>query len=77
MTRRFEVLIGAEAERDIEEIYRYIAEHDGIVNAAHVLAGIEEACSSLAGLPLRGNVPRNCRNWGSRNIVRRISSHIG
>jgi toxin ParE1/3/4 len=64
VTRRFEVLISPEAERDIEEIYRYIAEHDGIVNATNVLAGIESACSKLSELPRRGNVPKELQRIG-------------
>lgn len=54
---RFAVLLSATAERDLEEIYRYIAENDSVANADRVLAGIEEACSRLTRLPNRGNVP--------------------
>jgi toxin ParE1/3/4 len=64
VSRRFDVLIAPEAERDVEEIYRYIAEQDGIVNAAHVLAGIESACSRLAEFPHRGNVPKELSRLG-------------
>jgi toxin ParE1/3/4 len=62
--QRFEVLIASEAERDIEDIYRYIAEHDGAVNAAGVLAGIESACARLVELPNRGNVPKELERLG-------------
>ena len=55
---RFEVVLSADAERDIEDIYRYIAEHDGIAHADHVLTGIEDACRGLATLSQRGNVPK-------------------
>jgi toxin ParE1/3/4 len=54
---RFAVLLSATAERDLEEIYRYIAENDSVANADRVLVGIEEACSRLTSLPNRGNVP--------------------
>jgi toxin ParE1/3/4 len=54
---RFAVLLSATAERDLEEIYRYIAENDSVANADRVLAGIEEACSRLTSLSNRGNVP--------------------
>jgi toxin ParE1/3/4 len=55
---RFDVVLSADAERDIEDIHRYIAEHDGIANADRVLAGIEDACRGLATLSQRGNVPK-------------------
>ena len=55
---RFAVLLSAAAERDLEEIYRYIAENDSVANADRVLAGIEAACSRLTSLPNSGNVPK-------------------
>jgi toxin ParE1/3/4 len=61
---RLEVVLSADAERDIEDIYRYIAENDGIAHADHVLAGIEGACRGLATLSNRGNVPKELRSLG-------------
>src|SRR5215467_6933253 len=55
---RFAVLLSAAAERDLEDIYRYIAENDSVVNADRVLAGIERACSRLVSLPNSGKVPK-------------------
>src|SRR5262249_1464661 len=55
---RFTVLLSADAERDIEEIYRYIADNDSITNAERVLVGIEAACSRLARFPHRDNFPK-------------------
>lgn len=55
---RFAVLLSAAAERDLEDIYRYIAENDSVVNANRVLAGLEKACSRLASFPNSGNVPK-------------------
>lgn len=55
---RFEVVVSADAERDIEEIYRYIAEHDSVAHADRVLAGIEKAYVSLTSSPTRGNYPK-------------------
>jgi toxin ParE1/3/4 len=54
----FAVLLSAAAERDLEDIYRYIAANDSAANADRVLAGIEAACSRLATLPHGGNVPK-------------------
>ena len=64
MTQRFEVIIAPEATRDIEDTYRYIAEHGGLVNADRVLAGIESACARLAEFPNRGNVPKELDRLG-------------
>jgi toxin ParE1/3/4 len=64
---RVEVILSADAERDIDDIVRYIAEHDGIAHAAHVLAGIERACLALAELPHRGNIPKELVALGIRD----------
>jgi len=55
---RFEVSLTADAERDIEDIHRYIAAHGGGVIADRVLKRIEQTCLGLATLPERGNVPK-------------------
>jgi len=55
---RFAVLLSAAAERDLEDIYRYIAENDSAANAERALAGIEAACSRLVTFPNRGNIPK-------------------
>jgi toxin ParE1/3/4 len=60
----FKVLLAADAEHDIEDVYRYIAEHDGIVKADRVLAALEDACKALEHLPERGNVPKEIRDLG-------------
>ena len=60
----FEVLLSDDAGRDIEDIYRFIAEHDSIENADRVLLALEETCSALAELPERGNVPTELRAIG-------------
>ena len=54
----FEVLLSEDAERDIEDIYHYVAHHDAVENANGLVAALEEACSALSDLPERGNVPR-------------------
>src|SRR5262249_33993462 len=55
---RFAVLLSVAAERDLEDIYRYIVENDSVANADRVLAGLETACSKLASFPNSGNVPK-------------------
>ncbi|MGQ0662461.1 MAG: type II toxin-antitoxin system RelE/ParE family toxin [Pseudomonadota bacterium] len=60
----FAVFLSEDAERDIEDIYRYIAEHDAIENADRVLLALQEACLGLSKLPERGNVPKELRSLG-------------
>jgi toxin ParE1/3/4 len=60
----FEVLLSEDAARDIEDIYRYIAEYDAIENADRVLLALEEICLALSELPDRGNVPKELRSLG-------------
>jgi toxin ParE1/3/4 len=62
----FEVVLSADAGRDILDIVRYIAENDGRPHAERVLLGIERACSGLAAFPQRGNVPKELVPLGIR-----------
>jgi toxin ParE1/3/4 len=61
-----EVVLSADAERDIDDIVRYVAENDGLVHAERVLAGLERACAGLAGFPNRGNIPKELVSLGIR-----------
>jgi len=54
----FAVLLSEQAERDIEDIYRYIAAHDDVKKADRVLAALEKSCRALADFPERGNAPK-------------------
>jgi toxin ParE1/3/4 len=63
---RHEVILSAEAERDIDDIVQYIAENDGVAHAERVPAGIERACSGLADMPDRGNRPKELASVGIR-----------
>ena len=60
----FDVLLSSDAELDIEDIYRYVAERDSAANADGVLIALEEACLALAEMPERGNVPKELRSIG-------------
>lgn len=53
-----EVRFTAQAERDLDEIYTYIAEHDGIARAERALQALEERCLAIAQFPERGNIPK-------------------
>jgi toxin ParE1/3/4 len=61
----FEVLLSEDAERDIENIYRYVARQDGIERAEGVLAKLEEACAKLAAYPARGIIPKELQDIGA------------
>lgn len=44
---QFEVLLLEDAQRDLEELYEYIAEHDSPANAGYVLDRIDEALAAF------------------------------
>ncbi|MDW7681298.1 MAG: type II toxin-antitoxin system RelE/ParE family toxin [bacterium] len=52
----YKVLIVAEAEEDIYEIYNYMATYDSVENAENLLTKIEETCNSLSNFPGRGHI---------------------
>jgi|SRR6185437_12154767 len=62
----FAVLLTEGAERDLEDIYRYIAASDSVGDADRVLDALETAALSLSELPERGNVPKELRSLGLR-----------
>ena len=55
---RFEVLLTAGAEQDLEAIHDYIAEFDSVANANHVLDRLMAVVAGLAQSPERGNYPK-------------------
>lgn len=63
----FKVFLVEEAERDIEDIYIYIADNDSIENADRLVAALEELCSSLAEMAHRGNVPKELNAVGIKD----------
>lgn len=60
----FEVLLSEDAERDIEDIYRYVARRDTIDKADRLLVALEETCLGLSEFPERGNVPKELSSLG-------------
>jgi toxin ParE1/3/4 len=64
---RYEVLLTAGAERDLEEIYDYIAEFDSPRSADRVLKRLLEVAKSLAAFPQRGAYPRELLAIGIRD----------
>ena len=64
---RFDVLLTEHAERDLEELHGYIAEHDTPGNAARVLDRIEKALEGLSTFPERGSHPKELLALGIRD----------
>ena len=56
----------ADAVRDIEEIYQYIARHDTPGKAQNVLTKIEKTFESLSKSPERGTYPKELLTLGIR-----------
>lgn len=65
MIRR-EVRLTDAAEYDIESIYDYIAQHDGIGAAEHVWRALESCWTKLETLAERGNCPKEIVATGNR-----------
>jgi len=64
----FQVYLTRDAERDLEELYDYIATHDSPENADQVLDQIEQTFQQLAEFPQRGNYPRELLALGIRDF---------
>ncbi len=72
--RRYAVVLAEDAERDIEDIYRYIASQESAARADAVLRDLGAAYEGLAGLPDRGNMPKELRGVGLSEFR---EAHIG
>ena len=60
----YEVVLTRDAERDLEDICRYIAEHDSPVKADQVLDRLLQVTDALRTLPDRGSCPNELRSLG-------------
>ncbi len=58
------VLLSEDAERDIDDLYRFIAGRDGTETAERILIELQAAVASLEELPSRGNVPKELVSVG-------------
>ena len=65
---RYTVAIDVDAERDLEEIVNYIAEHDSIDRAIDVGTRIENSIAGLATFPNRGAHPKELVEYGNRDF---------
>lgn len=65
---KYTVVIDVGAERDLEEIVDYIADHDSIDRAIDVGAKIENSIAGLATFPNRGAHPKELDEYGNRDF---------
>jgi toxin ParE1/3/4 len=65
---RYEVLLTQDAERDLEEMHDYVAEHDAPRRADLLLGRIGKVIESLASFPERGMHPRELLVLGIREF---------
>ena len=63
---RYDILLTEGAERDLEELYDYIAEFDSPANADYVLDQLMEVVEGLATFPERGAYPKELLALGIR-----------
>ena len=63
---KHQVLVVAEAEEDIFDVYRYVLRADGRDRADYVLRKLQETCQSLALMPRRGHSPPELEHVGVR-----------
>jgi len=61
---KHQVLVIADAEEDIFDIYKYVLRADGRSRADHLLIKLQETCQSLAEMPRRGNIPPELERVG-------------
>ncbi len=61
---KFEVLLTAGAEQDLESIHDYISEFDCVANANCVLDELMEVVESLSRFPERGSYPKELVGLG-------------
>ena len=64
---KYEVVLTAGAEQDLESIYDYIADFDCKVNSDYVLDRLLEVVESLTAFPERGAYPKELVALGIRD----------
>jgi toxin ParE1/3/4 len=62
----FQVVLTEDAERDLEDLYTYIATHDSLQSPERVLSRFLEIADSLAAAPTRGSQPKELRALGDQ-----------
>lgn len=65
--KRAEVFFTAGAERDLQELYNFVADHDSMAQADRLLDRIQTLVADLATNPDRGAHPRELLALGIRD----------
>lgn len=68
MPRRYDVLLTAGADRDLESIHDYISEHDSQASANDVLDQLTHVVENLEQLPERGTYLKELVGLGIRDF---------
>ncbi len=65
--KQYQVRLTSEAEKDIEDIYDYIAKKDTVHDALYVLDKLEQMILSLDNNPERGHYPSELLSQGIKD----------
>ncbi|MFW2374821.1 MAG: type II toxin-antitoxin system RelE/ParE family toxin [Gammaproteobacteria bacterium] len=66
--KKYQVRLTSEAEKDIEDIYDYIAKKDTLQNAEHVLDKLQQLILTLDETPERGHYPPELSRQGIKEF---------
>jgi toxin ParE1/3/4 len=82
----YQVLLSEEAERDLPNIFSYVAFHDSHESALKLIENLEETCAKLEELQNRGHILKELKRlsifeylevfYKPYRIVYEISDHI-
>ncbi|MBI3814495.1 MAG: type II toxin-antitoxin system RelE/ParE family toxin [Nitrospinae bacterium] len=61
---KFSVHLVEDAEKDLLDIYRYVALNDSVEQADNLLNGIEDTIQKLESYPMRGHIPLELERIG-------------
>jgi toxin ParE1/3/4 len=61
---KYTLFLIEDAETDLLDIYRYVAQNDSFENADRLLDKIEETIIKLSTMPLRGHIPPELERIG-------------
>ena len=74
MTKQYTIVFTPRAERQLDNLYAYIADHSGEARADHFVGGIVEDCLALSAFPQRGTRRDDVRpNLRTKGYARRVT----
>jgi toxin ParE1/3/4 len=74
MTKHYTVVFTPRAERQLDNLYAYIADHSGEARADRFVGGIVEDCISLSEFPERGTKRDDVRpNLRTKGYAKRVT----